>query len=92
MWMVERACLVCEWHGSLREPDDTPEIGVECPECRAPTERTRIVRMWPRPPNAHAIALGRLGGLRGGRARAAKLSPERRTAIARAAAIARWSR
>ena len=35
-------------------------------------------------------ALGRLGGLKGGKARAAKLSPERRTEIAKKAAVARW--
>lgn len=35
---------------------------------------------------------GRLGGLKGGKARAAKLTPERRREIARKAAEARWSR
>ena len=38
-----------------------------------------------------AKAMGRLGGLKGGRARAAKLTPERRTEIAKKAALARWS-
>lgn len=37
-----------------------------------------------------AKALGRLGGLRGGRVRAARLTPERRTQIAKKAALARW--
>jgi hypothetical protein len=37
-----------------------------------------------------AVALGRRGGLKGGKARAAKLSPEQRSEIARAAARARW--
>jgi len=40
--------------------------------------------------NPHAAALGRLGGLKGGRARAEKLSPEERAAIATLAARARW--
>ena len=35
-------------------------------------------------------ATGRIGGLKGGPARAAKLSPERRTEIARLASAARW--
>lgn len=35
-------------------------------------------------------SLGRLGGLKGGRARAAKLSAEKRSAIAKKAATARW--
>lgn len=39
-----------------------------------------------------AVALGRRGGLKGGRARAEALSPEERTAIAQKAAAARWSK
>jgi len=42
--------------------------------------------------NPHAVALGRLGGLKGGKARAKKLSAERRREISRNAAKARWSR
>jgi len=41
--------------------------------------------------NKAAQALGKLGGLKGGKARAAKLSPERRKAIAQKAAKARWA-
>jgi hypothetical protein len=37
-----------------------------------------------------AVASGRKGGLTGGKARAAKLSPEKRSEIARSAAQARW--
>lgn len=37
-----------------------------------------------------AVELGRRGGLIGGKARAAKLSPEQRSEIARKAAAARW--
>jgi hypothetical protein len=40
--------------------------------------------------NPAAVELGRLGGKKGGRARAAKLTPERRSEIARNAAQARW--
>jgi len=42
--------------------------------------------------NPAAVELGRLGGLKGGRARAAKLSSARRTSIAKKAALARWGR
>ena len=38
-----------------------------------------------------AVALGRKGGLKGGKARAAKLTPEKWSAIAKKAAKARWS-
>lgn len=40
--------------------------------------------------NPAAVALGRLGGIKGGRARAAKLTPDERSQIARRAAEARW--
>ena len=42
--------------------------------------------------NPAAVALGRLGGLKGGRVRAEKLSPERRREIAKKAASARWGK
>jgi hypothetical protein len=50
-----------------------------------------IAGMAARRKNPHAMALGRLGGLKGGRARAEKLSARRRREIARQAALARWS-
>lgn len=40
--------------------------------------------------NPHAVALGKLGGAKGGQARAKALSPAKRKAIAKAAAKARW--
>ncbi|MBP7722285.1 MAG: hypothetical protein KA155_07085 [Alphaproteobacteria bacterium] len=40
--------------------------------------------------NPAAVALGRLGGLKGGAARAKALSKEERSAIAKKAAKARW--
>lgn len=42
--------------------------------------------------NPAAVELGRLGGKKGGKARAEKLTPEQRSEIARKAAQARWSR
>ena len=41
--------------------------------------------------NPAAVVLGRKGGLKGGRARADKLTAEQRSEIARRAAAARWS-
>ncbi|MBU0606942.1 MAG: hypothetical protein KKI08_03610 [Armatimonadetes bacterium] len=40
--------------------------------------------------NPAAVALGRLGGLKGGKARAEKLTAQERSEIARKAAQARW--
>jgi hypothetical protein len=42
--------------------------------------------------NPNAVALGRLGGLKGGKARFAKLTPEERREIAQKAAKARWGK
>jgi hypothetical protein len=44
------------------------------------------------PKNPNAVALGRLGGLKGGKARAEKLTPEERSEIAKRAAKARWKK
>jgi hypothetical protein len=43
-----------------------------------------------KPKNPAAVTLGRLGGLKGGKARAEKLTPKKRSEIARKAAQARW--
>jgi hypothetical protein len=45
----------------------------------------------PKEKNAAAVALGRLGGLKGGKARAEKLTEERRKEIATQAAQTRWT-
>lgn len=55
----------------------------ETPRDAAPTDDGK---------NPAAVALGRLGGLKGGKARAAKLSARKRSLIAKKAAAARWKR
>jgi hypothetical protein len=42
--------------------------------------------------NAAAVELGRIGGLKGGKARAASLTPQQRSEAARKAAKARWKK
>ncbi len=60
---------------------------------RAIGERLTGEALPPEPDkNPAAVALGRLGGRKGGKARAEKLSAARRTAIAKQAAAARWKR
>lgn len=91
---ARRRCLVCDWEETVTEPEDTDVLGPPCMRCHAPTERLsahnrRTVSVTRNP---HAAALGRLGGLRGGPARAAVLTAKRRRDIARAAAQARWAR
>jgi hypothetical protein len=53
---------------------------VELPECQ------------PDDKNPAAVELGKLGGKKGGKARAKKLTPEQRQDIARLAAQARWKK
>jgi hypothetical protein len=58
--------------------------------CGTALALTESMTMRSKAKNPHAAALGRLGGAKGGRARAEKLSARRRSEIARQAAIARW--
>ena len=65
----------------------TPDVNIIAANIVAQaTDEAHIVK------NPAAVALGRLGGLKGGKARAEKLSPERRTEIAKKAAQARWGK
>jgi hypothetical protein len=91
---VRRRCLVCDYLEERIEPEDTDLIGPPCTRCHAPSERVEVLtrRTFRHEPNPHAAALGRLGGLKGGPARAAALSARRRRAIARMAAKARWGK
>ena len=50
------------------------------------TDEAHIVK------NPAAVALGYLGGLKGGKARAARLTSTRRVEIAKKAALARWGK
>ena len=59
------------------------EIATEGEPETPPEEDTR---------NPHAVALGRLGGAKGGKARAEKLTSERKKEIAKKAAKARWDK
>ncbi len=65
----------------------TPDVNIIAANIVAQaTDEARIVK------NPAAVALGRLGGLKGGKARAANLTPARRVEIAKKAALARWGK
>lgn len=67
------------------DPNQLAKMIVEQATEEAPVE--------PKPEkNPAAVALGRLGGLKGGKARAKKLSAKKRSEIARNAAKSRWSK
>jgi hypothetical protein len=91
--VVRRQCTVCEWEAELIERG----LGEDplCPWCFGRTERAEILGVvMPETgegsKNLSAASLGRLGGLKGGPARAQKLSAKRRREIASKAARARW--
>lgn len=94
--VVNRRCTICDWEAQLIEP------GVKedplCPWCYGLTERTSVVgvvipeAMRPGDKHRFAASLGRLGGLKGGPARAQKLSAKERSEIAAKAARARWKK
>lgn len=66
----------------LATSEEEPTTKETIPEEKKPTKEK----------NPAAVALGRLGGLKGGKARAAKMTPEQRKESARKAAKARWSK
>ena len=71
----------------MRRNKRTPDVNVIAARIVArATDEAHIVK------NPAAVALGRLGGLKGGRVRAERLTPERRTEIAKIAAMARWGK
>lgn len=57
-----------------------------------PAEKSAKKKLAEPEKNPAAVALGRLGGLKGGKARAEKLSAKKRTEIAKKAASSRWKK
>jgi hypothetical protein len=68
-----------------RDPNQLAKMIVDIATGEIPNDSGLVIHK-----NPHAVALGRLGGLQGGKARAQKLEPSKRQEIARAAAKARW--
>jgi hypothetical protein len=71
---------------SKKKPPDFNQIAASI------VDHTTSMPRTPEGKNAAAVALGRLGGLKGGKARAEKLSKKRRIEIARNAAKKRWTK
>lgn len=55
-------------------------------------QESKPLQFPPRKKNPAAVALGKLGGLKGGKARAETLTPEQRKDIAQRAAKTRWAK
>ena len=88
---AKRRCLVCDAEAFVSEAEDADVIGAPAPSATRRRNGIEVLRTTRSATvNPHAAALGRLGGLKGGPARAAGLSRERRREIARHAAQKRW--
>jgi hypothetical protein len=75
----------------LPRPRDPIQLGKLMVDIATGQVEDRLPESLPDPTkNPAAVALGKLGGPKGGAARAAKLSPEQRSEIARKAAAKRW--
>ena len=87
--MLERSCYPKSMNTPKR-PSDINQlahwIGEQATQDKPPSPEPTKEK------NAAAVSLGRLGGLKGGPARAKTLKPKRRKEIAKLAAIARWSK
>ena len=78
-------CMTGQRHPRPRDPNQLAKLVVDMATGDAPADiKTHDGK------NPAAVALGRLGGLKGGAARAKKLTPKKRQQIARLAARSRW--
>ena len=75
---------------STPEDPDHQQIARSVLDAVAPDAEPDQAQEPPAEKTKNPVALGRLGGLKGGKARAAKLTPERRSEIAKKAAAKRW--
>mgnify|MGYP001361162250 CR=1 FL=1 len=74
-----------------KRPDDPAAAAVRAVQI-ALGEAEEEVEAATKAKDPAAVALGRRGGLKGGKSRAAKLTPEERAAAATKAATARWKK
>ncbi|MEE3067573.1 MAG: toxin-antitoxin system HicB family antitoxin [Actinomycetota bacterium] len=80
-----------EWVGLCAEFPSLSWLEADKSKARAGIERL-VENVVAADKDPAAVALGRKGGLKGGKARADKLTPEQRSAAAKKAAQTRWSR
>jgi hypothetical protein len=71
-----------------KRPTDTNKLAKSIVDLA--TGESEDTPLTPDGKNAAAVALGKLGGLKGGKARAESLTAKRRKEIAQKAAAARW--
>ncbi len=77
---------------SKKKPTDINLIAAQIVEAATDQPEEPPKKKKSKQKNPAAVALGRLGGLKGGKARAEKLSSKKRSQIAKKAALARWKK
>jgi len=77
---------------SSKRQKDTQELARSILDAALTDAESKEASEPEREKNPAAVALGRLGGLKGGKARAEKLTAEQRSEIAKKAASARWKK
>lgn len=86
--MLERLCYLISMEKKPKRPRDLNKLAAFIlDETIGEIDENKEVKIVKNPA---AVELGRLGGLKGGKARAESLSAKRRKEIAKAAAAARW--
>ncbi len=86
--MLERLCYAASMKKRPRDISQLAKMIVD----EATSEEPATTPTYQPEKNKAAQELGRLGGLKGGKARADKLTPEQRSEIAKKAAKARWKK
>ncbi len=87
--MLDRLCYIVGMKKIKKTPVDLNKLAAFLVD---QTTNENPLPTEPDQKNPAAVYLGRLGGLKGGKARAAKLSPQKRKSIAKKAAQARWKK
>jgi len=77
---------------SSKRQKDTQELSRSILDAAVPSAEPEESNEEEPEKNPAAVALGRLGGLKGGKARAEKLTAKQRSEIAKKAAAARWKK
>lgn len=85
------AAVLLEELENVRGGSKLPKIRQMCDSLRTVIGSVSVTTLRLVTSARAATHLGRLGGLKGGKARAEALTPEQRSEISRKAAVARWS-
>lgn len=87
---LSKVVYLCKMAKASKRPKDTNQLAKLIADIATGEEDKEVKADDGK--NPAAVALGRLGGKKGGAARASKLTPEQRKEIAKKAAEKRWSK